>query len=85
MPCYMFAYVFVCVCAHVHVCILFDVLTPLSHSGLLWCLLLFFLKVYFVWYKNYYAPFFLFLFLWNTFIYSLTLNICIPKAEVSFL
>ena len=47
---YMFAYVGVCVC------ILFDVLT-LCHTMASLMFVSFFLKVCFVWYKNYHAPF----------------------------
>ena len=41
-----------CVCVYTFWCI-----NLLSYNGLLWCLLSFFLKVFFVWYKNYYDPF----------------------------
>ena len=76
---YIFAYV--CVCVYTFWCI-----NPLSYNGLLWCLLSFFLNVYFVWCKNYYAPFL------SVFIPVKYLHLapqfeplCILKAEVSFL
>ena len=78
---YIFAYVCVCVCVCTFRCI-----NPLSYNGLLWCLLSFFLKVYFVRYKNYHALF-LSVFIPVKYLYLSPHfePLCILKAEVSFL
>ena len=80
---YIFAYVCVCVCVCVYT---FWCINPLSYNDLLWCLLSFFLKVYFVWYKNYYALF-LSVFIPVKYVYLSPHfePLCILKAEVSFL
>ena len=79
---YIFAYVCVCVC----VCVLFDVLTLCHTMASFDVCYLFFLKVYFVSYKNYYALF-LSVFIPVKYLYLSPHfePLCILKAEVSFL
>ena len=72
---YIFAYVCVCVC--VCVCILFDVLTLCHTMASFDVCYHFFLKSILSDIRITMPPFFLFSFLSNTFIYPLTLSLCV--------